>query len=636
MFRPLRMRHVMIQLLEDDLPQASLTLAETGVFNPDGRDSEDHQLARVPGEAYRQIFRQAQSRLDKITEYFPNDPPLAVERPQVVRETELKAVNDRLGELWRECSECQEEMRSLDEEGRVVSQLESSLENFANLNIDLGMLQGDKTFLELHIGVVPSINLRRMEEALGLARFFVYTFLVGEGNAHVVVIGPKGEAAQRVQTVLESAGFHALNIPPELHDEPAKVGLQLALRRKRIRDEYAAVAERVARRARETEDFIREAKRTLALAEPYVSLDDAARGSSQLAVVSGWIPARELARVEAALRAALEHPFILTDRPPRRDEHPLVPSLLAPNRVLSPFTTLVTQYGVPRYGEIDPSAVFAVTFVLMFGMMFGDIGHGATIAVAALFMRRKLGKFTGFAVLAGLSSTAFGFLYGSIFGFEHVLPPLWMSPLSDPTLMLTIALFWGIGFLLLMTALSIFNRLIEGRWLAAVLETNGATSMMLYAGLIWGVYGAAQGTGFGVLPTLLIVASLTALAAYKWMETRAPLSERIMVVLVETFETVMGNVSSTLSFLRVAAFSLNHVALALAVFTLAEMMSPAGHWVMVVFGNLFILVLEGAIVAIQTLRLEYYEGFTRFYSGDGREFRPLTLNRGITTASAAN
>ncbi|HEX9179886.1 MAG TPA: hypothetical protein VF859_05795, partial [Burkholderiales bacterium] len=65
------------------------------------------------------------------------------------------------------------------------------------------------------------------------------------------------------------------------------------------------------------------------------------------------------------------------------------------------------------------------------------------------------------------------------------------------------------------------------------------------------------------------------------------------------------------------------VALFLAVFTIANMLGTAGHWITVILGNLFVLVLEGAIVAIQILRLEYYEGFSRFFSGDGREFHPL-------------
>ena len=83
--------------------------------------------------------------------------------------------------------------------------------------------------------------------------------------------------------------------------------------------------------------------------------------------------------------------------------------------------------------------------------------------------------------------------------------------------------------------------------------------------------------------------------------------------------------ANTLSFIRVAAFSLNHVALALAVFALANGLESVGHWLTITFGNVVIIVLEGGIVAIQALRLMYYEGFSRFFSGDGTPFIPLKL-----------
>jgi len=76
----------------------------------------------------------------------------------------------------------------------------------------------------------------------------------------------------------------------------------------------------------------------------------------------------------------------------------------------------------------------------------------------------------------------------------------------------------------------------------------------------------------------------------------------------------------------VAAFSLNHVALALAIFTLANGLDTAGPWLTIVPGNIVNIVLEGGIVAIQALRLMYYEGFSRFFSGDGTEFVPLRLS----------
>jgi V/A-type H+-transporting ATPase subunit I len=253
------------------------------------------------------------------------------------------------------------------------------------------------------------------------------------------------------------------------------------------------------------------------------------------------------------------------------------------------------------------------------------VGHGAVILATALLLRHKLGNFTAFGIAAGFSSILFGFLYGSIFGYEHVLHAIWIAPLTDPLYMLTVALLWGIGFITLVTLLNIINHLSMGDRIGALFADNGLLSLLLYAGLLGTGYSFYQTGSVGAFWATLAILTLVGIFAHKLIEQQAPIGERILVAFIETFETITGFVSNTLSFLRVAAFSLNHVALAIAVFTLANMMGDTGHWITVVLGNVFILVLEGLIVAIQVLRLEFYEGFSRFYSGDGKAFKPLTL-----------
>ena len=160
-------------------------------------------------------------------------------------------------------------------------------------------------------------------------------------------------------------------------------------------------------------------------------------------------------------------------------------------------------------------------------------------------------------------------------------------------------------------------------------DSNGLVSIALYLSALGGLFNLYRDGEFGLTAAIVSIGALLTLFGYKLMEIEAPTGERLLVALIETFETITGYVSNTLSFLRVAAFSLNHVALAIAVFTLVDMMNSAGgRLLMVVFGNIFILILEGAIVTIQALRLEYYEGFSRFYSGDGEEFKPLRLETG--------
>jgi len=262
----------------------------------------------------------------------------------------------------------------------------------------------------------------------------------------------------------------------------------------------------------------------------------------------------------------------------------------------------------------------------MFGMMFGDVGQGMVIALAGLLLRHRLGQYNTLAVAAGISSACFGLLYGSVFGFEDVFHALWMPPLSDPMRMLGVAMVWGIGFITLATLLTIRNRLAEGKVREALMCSPGAAGLLLYAGLLSAAWQYATTGATGMLPLLAIVISLGAILTYAWQHNAdAGAGERVLIVAIEAFESVMAYISNTLSFLRLAAFSLNHVALSIAIFTVGSMLHAAGYWVSVVLGNIVILVLEGGIVAIQTLRLEYYEGFSRFFGGDGRAFQPLTL-----------
>ena len=626
MFRPLTMRHVSLQVMGEDLTRASVVLADLGVFHPDHRDP-DKELSKIPGEAYRAAYHQAQTRLTKIANHLGGLPGFDLTEVHVVPEERLADLNKRLGELWNECSASEEKAHQTTEEQRAVAQLDAALENFGSLQIDLTMLQGERRFLDLRVGTVNRDHLTRLSEALALAYYLVFPYALTPEVAHVIILGPKGRGAE-VNAVLDTANFQPLPIPPEFRDHPEQLRADLDARRLRVAEERQAHAAEVAARAARSRDLLIEAQRLLALAEPLVQLDTAARSTGYLALVSGWVPARDLGPLEDALRNKLEYPFILHARRPSPEERPEVPSVMRPNRLLSPFSMLVKQYGVPRYGEFDPSAVFAVTFILMFGMMFGDVGHGAVLALAAIYWRKRLGKFMLFGIAVGMSSMVFGVLYGSVFGYEDLFHPLWLAPLSDPTRMLLVALYWGIGFLLGAILLRIYNRFIEGDRVRALLDTNGVTTLTFYLGMVWGGFNVANDGSYGVGAAVLTIVSLVAIMFYKWEEAHATIGEKIIIVLVETLETVVGNVSNTLSFLRVAAFSLNHVALMLAVFALADMMGTVGHVLMVIFGNIFILVLEGAIVTIQTLRLEYFEGFSRFYSGDGREFRPLVLNRG--------
>jgi len=632
MFSPLPMRHVMLQVMTDELPQASLALAEMAVFSPDHRLVHEESFPIIPGERFRALYHQARSRLEKIGHHIPLPEQVDLGQVHVITEQDLGTTNEWLGGVWERCSTMEETLRDLQEEQQMIHQLGQALENFSHLNIDLSLLRGERLFLDLRIGMVPRANVSQLRDALSLADYLLFVYMEHEDNAHVVIVGPRGKREEELGSVLDTAGFRPLPIPPELHDEPEKVRKELDGRLQLIEKERKWQIEGMKACAEELRDDLQAARGTLVMAEPFVQLDTAARSAGHLSIISGWIPARDLARTEKTLAGVLKSPFRLDARRPSAEERPLVPSYLPKRWLMAPFATLVKQYGIPRYGEVDPTVIFAVTFIAMFGMMFGDIGHGLTIVLASWLARRKLKSFTAFVFCIGLSATLFGLLYGSVFGFEEVIHAVWIPPLSNPLYMLSVALKWGVAFLLLITLISIYNRMVAEDYSKAIFGSNGLVSILLYLGMIYGLWNYYANGEFGLAPMLLSITTLIVLLAYKLIETEAPTGERMLVALIETFETVTGYVSNTLSFLRVAAFSLNHVALAVAVFQLVHMVeSTHGQVLMVIFGNLFILVLEGAIVTIQALRLEYYEGFSRFYSGDGIEFKPLRLETGAMT-----
>jgi V/A-type H+-transporting ATPase subunit I len=621
------MRWVTIHLLRDDVRRLALVLARFGLFQPEAAGVPVQALPESPGEHYRERVVNARARLEKILHHlgleFPH--PAAPDPEALPTEDELQELDRWLGRLWRDCSACQEGMRRLKEERKHIDHLFQSLERFAALDMNLGLLQREGRVLDLRLGSVPQGNVKRLQDALALAGYLVQVFMRSEGTAHVVLAGLPNKG-QDIETVLHAAGCRPIEIPPELRDHPQRVRSQLRSRLAEIERKMAGLHQRVRDTADQYAQRLEQACGRLTLASAYAGLSPALRARGSLCVVGGWVPKREVPRLGRRLREVLAERFVLSTREPRMEERSRVPSVLPHPAWLRPFAMLVTNYGTPRYGETDPTLLFALSFVAMFGMMFGDIGHGAVILIAGLVAHRQLRGFAPFVVMLGLSSMGFGYLYGSLFGYEGIVHPLWMSPLSDPGRMLRLALYWGIGFILLASALTIRNRLVEGRFQEALLDGRGLAGVALYVGMLYGAWAWLGEGRFGPAGTAAILGPLLVILVYHWRRIQVSAGEKALVVFMEGFETLMSYIANTLSFLRVAAFSLNHVALAVAVLTLAGMLDSAGHWITVVMGNLFILVLEGAIVAIQVLRLEYYEGFSRYFSGDGRSFQPLTLD----------
>ncbi len=636
MFKPLSMQHVSLWVLNSDAPQASLLLATYGIFTPEKSLAWERDLPETPGDHYAEIFSEANARLNKILEHFGPTPlagreieyedasalPAGPEAPTLAQ---LQEWDDWLGELWNVASRCEEDKRRIHETLEHNASLLNSLDHFRKLDIDLAWLARPKRFLQTRVGIVPEANIARLSEALELSGFMLEVFDSQEGRAYAVAVGPIGKGSE-IRGALDAAGWQEMTLEPELlaHPDKAREALEKASENLRTEAETSETRHRAI--LGDVDAKLRDVRKGMALAEPYVRISsETLRARGGLALITGWIVERDAERMRKALDVRLSDRYVLQLRPPFKSELDSVPSAVRYPDWLGPFSDLVRNYGIPRYGEFDPTWLFAISFVLMFGMMFGDIGQGLVIAAGSLALRGKARRFRPLFIGAGLSATAFGFAYGSLFGFETVIEPLWVSPLHDPVRMLLAAVWWGVGFITVTQLLTIYNRLAAGMVSRALFDAGGVAGLFLYLGAAAGVYGLASAGKFGAVAAIFSGTGLAAILVWNWMENHGGLAERFLTVIIETFESVIGFFSNTLSFMRVAAFSINHVALALAVFTIADSLGTTGRWITLIIGNIIILGLEGAIVAIQVLRLEYYEGFSRFYSGSGRAFQPLVL-----------
>jgi V/A-type H+-transporting ATPase subunit I len=355
------------------------------------------------------------------------------------------------------------------------------------------------------------------------------------------------------------------------------------------------------------------------------------RGS--VSAVLGWMPATEVE--ELARRVADGGGAVVPLRHPAGVQPP---TLLATEGAGRAFAPLVDTYATVPYVDVNPSLLAGLAYVVMFGMMFADVGHGALLLLAALAVRagrwarlERLRPVWLFLAGAGVASMVFGALYGEFFGPTGVIPVLWLEPLEHPVELLGVAV--GVGAVLLAGAygLGTVNRFREGGWRAAVYAPSGVAGSMVFLALGAVVGGLVLGSGWlvalGVVLAVvgLVVASLGLYAAAGGGAAGAAEAG------VEVFDLVIRLGSNLVSFARLAAFGLTHAALGLVIWQGTTSLADHGGWgwvaavVVFVVGNALAFALEGLVAAIQALRLEYYELFSRIFEGVGRPFRPWRI-----------
>jgi V/A-type H+-transporting ATPase subunit I len=349
-----------------------------------------------------------------------------------------------------------------------------------------------------------------------------------------------------------------------------------------------------------------------------------------VAALAGWIPAKRLPAVAASV-AEVGGAVVPRRRPPGIE----APTLLRDAGLRGSLTPLVQTYGTVPYADVDPTWPAWVAYVLMFGMMFGDAGQGLLLVAAALALRvgwprwaRRYQRAWPFVGGAGVAATGFGLLYGECFGPTGLVPAIWLDPLSHPTTLLLVAAGIGVILLALAYGLGTINRLREGGWSAALYAPSGIAGISLFLG------AGATAVGWYLRQPLLtgagalVAVAGLALALLGFLAEAGGGGAGTIQASVEAFDFVVRLGSNVVSFTRLAAFGLTHAALGMlawegtrALWDRGGLLALGGVLLFAV-GTALAFSLEALVAAIQALRLEYYELFSRVFVAQGRPFRP--------------
>lgn len=324
------------------------------------------------------------------------------------------------------------------------------------------------------------------------------------------------------------------------------------------------------------------------------------------------------------------------------------PIKLNNNRLVKPFEFFVETYGLPSYNEIDPTAFVAITYTLLFGIMFGDLGHGAVLAVVGYLLwklkKMALGKIL---INCGICSSVFGLIFGEVFGLEHVLDPMFrrlgyahkpfeiMAP-SSTNLIIFASIGIGVVLLAISMVINMYSCFKKKNFGEMIFNPNGLCGLVFYISVVATLVSSLMLKSKPVnslfviifigIPLFLIMIKeiLIELIEGKLDWRKVKWGDFLLQSFFELFEIVLSYFSNTMSFLRVGIFLLIHAGMMQAVVSIAEGFSTTtGALVVLIIGNAIVIGVEASLVGIQVLRLEFYELFSKYFEGQGRPFKPI-------------
>ncbi len=579
-----------------------------------------------------------------------------------------------LDEVEKEFAELLEEKRILKESIRTNNAIYNNLGPLAGLDANTAELFACE-YVKVRFGRIPTNNIRKLDYYSERPYCF---FPLKEENDYTwcMYLAPRSHSKE-ADYLFSSLDFTRIRIPDYINESSTEASERLLATIRTETEKMEHIDKKIAEAAESEQEKLSGVYAKL------IALDNSYELRSNVLLMdtrfhfSGYIPARKAKQFEAIIEEIED-----VEATPVPSDDKEAPVKLKNNRLFKPFEMFVKMYGLPAADGIDPTPIVAITYMLVYGIMFGDLGQGLCIFALGLLMT----KFTKVALAPimtriGLSSALFGILYGSVFGNEHIITPFFHVPkiytllgyetppeniFQISAVLLIAALLVGILLLVISMIINMITCAMTKDIENGIFGASGLMGFIFYVALILGVGGSFIGLElmnplyiavFIVLPLLVMFfkepilhllhakkvknggkgnidtglkKKLDKMLTENGEKKKLSVGNFIIEGVIELFETCLSYLTNTMSFLRIGGFILSHAGLMLVVNVLADLTGGGvGYIVVQILGNAFVTGVEGFLVGIQVLRLEFYEMFSRYFKGGGKPFAPVTIGNKI-------
>lgn len=585
-------------------------------------------------------YKEALSTIDSFYEQLEDPSQISPEPMDIEKAIKtVRAVQDGFRRLEEEKSRLQSEHAEILDPLKIIRP-------FKNLNFDVSEILNFK-YIHYRFGRIEKQYLQKFEKYIydNLDTLFIKC---GEDEMYVygVYFVPEHQA-HKVHAVYSSMHFERIFIPNEYHGTAAEAFEKLDTRHREIHKALDANKEASRKFLQDNSTNIVSAKAALDACSSSFDIRKLAActpgDTNTFYILCGWMTEKDALAFQKDIQNDEKIFCLMEDQKAPATQKP--PTKLRNPKLFKPFEMYVKMYGLPAYNEMDPTWFVAITYSFIFGAMFGDVGQGLVLFLGGLFLyKTKKMDLAGIISCAGVFSVFFGFMYGSFFGFEDVLKAIWLKPMNQMmdvplvgrlNAVFVIAIGFGMFIILICMVFNIINSIRRGDTEKTWFDSNAVAGLVFYGSIVLTIGLFISGKKLPAAAILVIMFGVPLLLMFL-KEPLTNLVEKKSKILpeqkgmffvqsfFELFEVLLSYLSNTLSFLRIGAFAVSHAAMMEVVLMLAGATNGGNpNWIVVVLGNIFVCAMEGLIVGIQVLRLEYYEIFSRFYAGNGREFKPF-------------